>query len=197
MKLLRLSHTGQKGLTMLEMIIALSLTVLFIGAVVSSLGQSQYHAEMIQNKMHLAQIGLQRLQTDMPCGITKLSGLMLRDDATAGLCGDTNDLNRWGGPYMEPGDVLPTNGDLQLNAIVPGVSMSVKKISTPVDFYTIVQVDGLNPELRATIVARCGDDCLPLKNISGDITTVGLMVSNGKVPLVNNETYDVNHYNRN
>lgn len=183
-------YARQAGLTLIEMVIALSVVVLIISATVIGLDQTARHAEMVQAKLQLVQAASLRLQTDLPCG-GKLSALLRREDALAGLCGDANNLDNWHGPYLDSTSMFVNNGDLDLTPIVPGASMSIAQQMIGSDVYTILKVDNLTDDVRSALVARCGDDCLPYKNLTNDSDTVGVMVSKTKLQALPDSTYEV------
>ena len=93
MKRYRLSYAKQAGLTLLEMSIAMGLIVIIIAAMVLGSDQDQRKAELLQARLQMVQAGVLRFQMDLPCGASKLSALLLREDAAAGLCGDANNLD--------------------------------------------------------------------------------------------------------
>lgn len=191
MKFYRLSQSRQAGLTLIEMVLALSIIILIIGATVGSIGQQSRHAEMLQAKMQIVQAGVLRLQTDMPCGVTKLSALLRREDAATGLCGDANNLNNWHGPYIDATSMFVNNGNLDLTPLIPGASMSVSQEIVGTEIYTLLKINNITDEVRSAVVARCGDDCLPYKNLTNDEATVGVMVSKIKLKALPNQSYEV------
>lgn len=191
MKCFSFPHARQRGLTLLEMVIALSLVVLIITATVSTLGQDSQKAEMLQAKLQLVQAGALRLQTDMPCGVTKLSALIRREDAVDGLCGDTNSLDRWHGPYIDSSSMFVTDGNLDLTPIIPGASMSITQETIGTEIFTVLKINDITDDVRSSMIARCGDDCIPYKAIKNDETTVGLMVSKVKLQALPNQNYEV------
>lgn len=189
MKILRLKH--QTGFSLLEMIIAISLMAILIGVVAISLGQERRHAEMLHQRLQLVQSALLRFETDFPCGANSLAALVRRDQAAAGLCGEANNLEHWRGPYLDAYGDYSLSGDLDLAAIVPGVSMGISQTVISDTYYTIVSLKNINNELRVNIIDRCGDECLPYKNLNGDVTTVGLLVSTTKTQPLLNPTYEL------
>ena len=191
MKYSSLSHARQAGLTLIEMVIALALVVLIITATVSTLGQDSQKAELLQAKLQLVQAGTLRLQTDMPCGVSKLSALIRREDAVDGLCGETNSLDKWHGPYIDSTSMFVSGGGLDLTPIIPGASMSITQDVVGTEIFTILKIEGITDEIRSAMIARCGDDCVPYKAITNDEQTVGLMVSRAKLQVLTNQNYEV------
>ena len=191
MKSIRFSHTRQIGLTLIEMVIALSLVILVIAATVGTMNQQSRTAEMMQAKLQLVQAGVLRLQTDMPCGVTKLSALVLREDAASGLCGDINNLEKWRGPYIDSTSMFVSGGKLDLGPIIPGASMSISQETVGAEISTLLKVNDITSEIRSAMIARCGDDCLPLKSLTNDGDTIGLLISKTKLRALPDQNYDV------
>ena len=191
MKRYRLSYAKQAGLTLLEMSIAMGLIVIIIAAMVLGSDQDQRKAELLQARLQMVQAGVLRFQMDLPCGASKLSALLLREDAAAGLCGDANNLDNWHGPYIDAGSMYVNNGELDLTPIVAGASMSVAQETVGTDVYTLIKVNGLTQELRSALIARCGEDCTPYKNLTNDEVTVGAMVSKVRLQPLPAGNYDI------
>ncbi len=191
MKMHRLSYAKQAGLTLLEMSIALGLIVIIVGAMVLASNQDQQRVQLLQARIQTVQAGVLRFQMDLPCGASKLSALLLREDAAAGLCGDANNLDNWRGPYIDAASLYVNNGELDLTPIVAGASMSVAQETVGTDVYTLIKVNGLSQELRSALVARCGEDCTPYKNLTNDEVTVGALVSKTRLQPLPAGNYDI------
>lgn len=191
MKMHRLSYAKQAGLTLLEMSIALGLIVIIVGAMVLSSNQDQQRVQLLQARIQTVQAGVLRFQMDLPCGASKLSALLLREDAASGLCGDANNLDNWRGPYIDAASLYVNNGELDLTPIVAGASMSVAQETVGTDVYTLIKVNGLSQELRSALVARCGEDCTPYKNLTNDEVTVGALVSKTRLQPLPAGNYDI------
>jgi prepilin-type N-terminal cleavage/methylation domain-containing protein len=191
MKSIRISHFRQAGLTLIEMVIALSIVVLIVTATVGTLDQQARKAEMLQAKLQIVQAGVLRLQADIPCGVTRLSALIRREDAGTGLCGETNNLERWHGPYIDSTSMFVNQGNLDVTPIIPGASISIVQEVIGAEVYTLLRINDITDEVRSAMIQRCGDDCIPFKNITNDQLTVGLMVSKTKLQALPDQSYDV------
>ena len=170
----------QAGLTLLEMVIGLSVIVLLLVLTMTIFNQNSSRAQSLEAKMQLVRAGVLRFQTDLPCGPATLSALTRREDAAVGLCGDSNNLNNWRGPYIDSGSTY-VNGDSDISTILSGASLAITQqvvnSLTGRTIYTILKVSAISDEMRSAVVALCSDDCTPYKNITGDTGTIGMLVS--------------------
>lgn len=176
MKSLSLSKR-QSGLTLIEMVITLSIVVFIITVSVMSMDQNGQRAENLQAKLQLVRSGVLRFQNDLPCGAATLSALTKREDAAVGLCGNANNLDNWRGPYVDASVLYVNGGDSDLASILPGASLSIQQEVLGSQIFTILKVSEVTSDMRSALVAICGDECTPYKNITGDEETVGIVVS--------------------
>lgn len=101
----------------------------------------------------------------------------MREAAAVGLCGDSNNLNNWRGPYIDSGSVYVNAGDSDLSSILPGASLKITQEVVGGTIYTILKVSEISDEMRSALVSLCADDCTPYKQITGDADTTGILVS--------------------
>ena len=167
----------QAGLTLLEMVIALSVVVLVLVLTIMGFSQNSGRAQSLEAKMQLVRAGVLRFQTDLPCGPATLSALTMRENAAVGLCGDSNNLNNWRGPYIDSSSTYGNTGDSDLSNILPGASLAITQQVVGSTIYTILKVSEVSDEMRSAMVALCSDDCTPYKRITGDTETIGILVS--------------------
>ena len=167
----------QAGLTLIEMVIALSVIVLLLLVVAMGFNQNKQRAESLEAKLQLVRSGVLRFQTDMPCGPATLSALTKREDAAVGLCGDANNLNNWRGPYIDSGSTYVNVGDSDLSNILPGASLTITQEVLGSTIYTILKVSEISDEMRSAMIELCSDDCTPYKSITGDAQTTGILVT--------------------
>lgn len=178
----------QEGLTLVEMVIALSVIVLVLVLASLNFDQNGRRAESLQAKMQLVRAGVVRFQHDLPCGPSKLSALTLREDAAVGLCGDANNLNNWRGPYIESASTYVNSGDSELSEILPGSSLSITREVVGSTIYTLLRVNAISDEMRSAMINLCADDCTPYKAINGDETTIGLLISELSLQAMNSNS---------
>ena len=116
----------QKGLTLIEMVIAISLLAIMISAIVFSFDGSKSRAQVLVAAMNEYAGALERMKTDTSCYPRKLAGLFDRgavETSANSFCGA--DLSKqWNGPYVKaaPAD---TDGKVILAQISPDIKLSI------------------------------------------------------------------------
>jgi len=99
----------QKGLTLIEMVIAISLLAIMISAIVFSFDGSKSRAQVMIAAMTAYAGAMERMKSDTACYPKMLPALFDRsyaEGATASYCGA--DLSRqWNGPYVKTAPTFP------------------------------------------------------------------------------------------
>ena len=183
------SFKKMRGLTLMEMMIAISLVVMLVSAVSSTIDTDRKQATEFLAKSEELRTGMLRLYTDFPCGVTKLSALALREDAVDNFCGTGNDLNRWNGPYIDPAMVLVNGsavGAISLDRIYQGSSAKLVQVTsvagTKTLVTTILELEGVPDGMKNYMWDSCGDTCKPWTTVpnpsADDLKRIGLVVKN-------------------
>lgn len=99
---------SQIGLVLTELVIALTLVTILIGATVSLYDTNRSRAEALYQKMSEVAGGLLRMKTDSACFPNKLAGMVNPLDGSDTFCGVQSSEN-WKGPYTDVGTRFGTD----------------------------------------------------------------------------------------
>lgn len=114
-------------------------------------------------QLQLARTGMLRFNMDYPCSTRALSALVKREDVEHGACGDSNDLQVWKGPYIELTNQLISSRDLNVSSIYPESRLTLREATVGnVQYQAIILEGSASSNLRAAILAQCGEDCMPI-----------------------------------
>lgn len=165
----------QKGLTLLESMIALGLVTLAIGFIAVSYNSDKHKAEQVISELQMAKAGVLRYNMDFPGSTNKLSSLLTPNGNADG----------WNGPYADTSARL--NGDnLDISRVYPDTHLELVHEVIDGAHYQAVIVKGLaETGLRSAILAKCGDDCKPLP-VRDDI---GLLIQKVAAVSINGSGY--------
>lgn len=172
----------QKGFTLLEMVIAISILAVMGAVVVLSYNGSKAKAQALVAAMDEYGGAQQRLKADTSCYSRSLGALFDRNDASGAAkswCGA--DLSRqWNGPYVKP--VVKTTDDpavLQLGSIAPDLTLTIGRVESTYSGSTIgtykwyIVAQGVPSEIATQALVACNgtDDA---NNASSSTTAVSL-----------------------
>ena len=121
---------SQIGLVLTELVIALTLVTILIGATVSLYDTNRSRAEALYGKMSEVAGGLLRMKTDSACFPNKLAGMVNPLDGSDTFCG-VQSTEKWKGPYTDVGTRFGTDStnskDIVLEQITPALSVFLEK----------------------------------------------------------------------
>ena len=102
----------QRGLTLIEMVIAISLLAIMISAIVFSFDGSKSRAQVLVAAMEEYSGAMERLKTDASCYPRSIVALIDRDQAagTANSFCNADLSKQWNGPYVKAASTTDTIG---------------------------------------------------------------------------------------
>ena len=143
----------QKGLTLLEIVIASSLVVLLIGVIAFQYKSENHQAEQVIAQLQMAKAGVLRYNLNDPKSTNKLADLVRPNDANP---------ENWNGPYIDTATRLTPEGQIDISNIFPESHVELEVETIGETTYQVVLLKGIaETELKNSILAKCGD-CKPL-----------------------------------
>lgn len=168
----------QNGITLTEIIIALGLITVVIGATVALYDGDKQEAQDVIAQLQMAKAGVLRYNLDNPRSTDKLSRLIDPAGAT----------HNWNGPYVDM-SVQLAGDNLDISNVYPDTQLQLVHETIDGNHYQAVIVKGAaETGLRSAILAKCGNDCTPLPGQDD----IGLLIQ--QVAAV--APYGVNGFNK-
>ena len=163
----------QKGLTLLEIVIASSLVVLLIGVIAFQYKSENHQAEQVIAQLQMAKAGVLRYNLNDPKSTNKLADLVRPNDANP---------ENWNGPYIDTATRLTSEGQIDISKIFPESHIELMMETIGGITYQAVLLKGIaDSQLRNSILAKCGE-CKPLPgrdDIGVLVQQVGVVAQNG------------------
>jgi prepilin-type N-terminal cleavage/methylation domain-containing protein len=159
----------QRGLTLIEMVIAISLLAIMISAIVFSFDGSKSRAQVLVAAMNEYSGALERMKTDTSCYPRSLAGLIDRGAVTAttdSFCGANLSL-QWNGPYVKaaptrPGTVVAGRDVIVMAQLSPDLTLRIAQNTSafggangPATWKWFIVADGIPAEILTQALAVC------------------------------------------
>ena len=166
----------QRGLTLIEMVIAISLLAIMISAIVFSFDGSKSRAQVLVAAMEEYAGAMERLKTDASCYPKSIVALMDRGEVVGADKSFCNaDLSKqWNGPYVKAAATTTTVGTgggnggdglapyIQLGQISPELTLRVGRVSSnyggtggPATWKWFIVADGVPSEIVTQALVAC------------------------------------------
>ncbi len=168
----------QRGLTLIEMVIAISLLAIMISAIVFSFDGSKSRAQVLVAAMEEYSGAMERLKTDASCYPKSIVALIDRDQASGQANSFCNaDLSKqWNGPYVKAASTTDTigpggtaSGDtgqppyILLGQISPELTLRIARASSnygsggtgPATWKWFIVADGVPSEIITQAMMAC------------------------------------------
>lgn len=124
----------QRGLTLIEMVIAISLLAIMISAIVFSFDGSKSRAQVLIAAMEEYTGAMERMKTDTSCYPRSLAALIDRSKSLTGAnswCGADLSL-QWNGPYVKvaptrPGTIVAGQDVILMSQLSPDLTLRVAR----------------------------------------------------------------------
>ena len=165
----------QRGMTLIEMVIAISLLAIMISAIVFSFDGSKSRAQVLVAAMEEYAGAMERIKTDASCYPKSIVALMDRDQAVGADKSFCNaDLSKqWNGPYVKAAATTTTIGTggadggegegpyIQLGQISPELTLRIGRVSSnyggggPATWKWFIVADGVPAEIVTQALVAC------------------------------------------
>ena len=168
----------QRGLTLIEMVIAISLLAIMISAIVFSFDGSKSRAQVLVAAMEEYSGAMERLKTDASCYPRSIVALIDRDQAagTANSFCNADLSKQWNGPYVKAASTTGTigpggtaSGDtgqapfILLGQISPELTLRIARASSnygsggtgPATWKWFIVADGVPSEIITQAMMAC------------------------------------------
>ena len=158
----------QRGLTLIEMVIAISLLAIMISAIVFSFDGSKSRAQVLIAAMEEYTGALERMKTDTSCYPRSLAGLIDRAKVTTtgdSFCGANLSL-QWNGPYVKaaptrPGVVAAGRDVIMMSQLSPDLTLRIAQNTSafggggPPTWKWFIVADGIPQEILTQALSVC------------------------------------------
>lgn len=162
----------QRGLTLIEMVIAISLLAIMISAIVFSFDGSKSRAQVLIAAMEEYTGAMERMKTDTSCYPKSLAALLdrsLSEGKTKSFCGA--DLSKqWNGPYVKSAPTKPApfgegGAAIWMSQISPDLTLRVARQTSSFSgtgasatWKWFIVADGVPREILTQALSVCNGD---------------------------------------
>lgn len=158
----------QRGLTLIEMVIAISLLAIMISAIVFSFDGSKSRAQVLIAAMEEYTGAMERMKTDTSCYPRSLAALIDRSKSLTGAnswCGADLSL-QWNGPYVKSaptreGTVVPGQDVILMSQLSPDLTLRVARNASqfggggPLTWKWFIVADQVPQEILTQALSVC------------------------------------------
>lgn len=158
----------QRGLTLIEMVIAISLLAIMISAIVFSFDGSKSRAQVLIAAMEEYTGALERMKTDTSCYPRSLAALIDREKViqpTDSWCGANLSL-QWNGPYVKAaptrdGTVVPGRDVILMSQLSPELTLRIAQNTSafggggPATWKWFIVADQIPQEILTQALSVC------------------------------------------